>query len=470
MKMRRLILIVLLLVLLPCIAQAKIISVSASTQYALALDDNGTVWAWGDNSYGQLGIGTMGGTYGTPQKVLIDNVTQISARGFSSFALKNDGTVYAWGNGDNGRLGYGGTESQSSPVQVKNLTKVVEIAAGTEGCFALKNDGTVWAWGDNRRGEIGDGTTNGDGNTEVSQHFRFIPVQVQGLSDIKMLGEGGDAAIKNDGTVYLWGNYNLAYMNQSHINGFPGSELTPSVVKGLDGITQITSNSGNSIISVYDLCLKNDGAVWGWGDYYYGELGDGTISNGLFPDLKMSSVQTKITDVKQISSMDNHVIALKNDGTVWEWGRYIDRKGWNDNTGLPPTTTSGESMPILVNGLDNVIDVSAGYNFNIALKDDGSVWGWGRNDNNVLGNGKNNVEVSPILLFSSETQPTSTSTATENHTPSNASQGTITPTQTIVSSTPVPTSGFTFSNMAVIGCILLVIGLLSGFRLKKNNK
>jgi len=463
------VLLAIILVVAPCAVQAKIIAVSASTQ-VLALDDNGTVWAWGDNSYGQLGIGTMGGNYGTPQKVLIDNVTQISAGG-DSFALKSDGTVWAWGYGEDGRLGYGGVESQSMPVQVKNLTDVIVIAAGVENCFALKSDGTVWAWGDNRGGEVGDGTTNGDGTTGVSQHFRFTPMQIKGLTNIKTLSDGGGYAINNEDIIYAWGHETTVYSNGTIIyravGGLPGSDLrlTPSLLQKVDNIAQIT-NGGD-----YTLYVKSDGTVWGWGDTYYGELGDGTISSGNSLVFMTPSVQAKITGVKKLSSINGHIIASTNDGTVWVWGKYIDVKGTRDNSGQSPPINKGGPTPTLINGLDHVVDVSAGFDFNIALKDDGSVWGWGRNDNKALGNGKNNVEVSPILLFSGSPKATAAPTATSIATPTsdstlmNSLQATSAPTQN--QSTPVPTSGFSFNTMAIIGCSLVVAGLLLEFRWKK---
>ena len=85
--------------------------------------------------------------------------TAIAAGNSHTVALKQDGTVWAWGNNGSGRLGDGSTTSSRTPVQVADLENVVAIAAGNSHTVALKQDGTVWAWGDNRDGRLGDGTT-----------------------------------------------------------------------------------------------------------------------------------------------------------------------------------------------------------------------------------------------------------------------------------------------------------------------
>jgi len=453
------ILLSILLLVVPCAAQAKLVSVSAAT-HVLALNDNGTVWAWGDNRYGQLGIGTMGGTQDTPQKVLIDNVTAISAAMGQSLALKSDGTVWAWGYGDDGRLGYGGYESQPVPVQVKNLTNIIAIAARGQNGYALKSDGTVWAWGDNRDGTIGDGTYG-------VTNFKSTPVQVKGLTDIKALGEceRGTYAIKDDGTVYAWGQN--TYGGDDTVYGAlgdrsgPGVKPTPFLVEGVNNVAQIAGGTDNTVY------FKDDGTVWAWGNNNFGAIGDSTISSSWPPDVRMPSVQLKIIDVMDVSTMNSHSVALKSDGTVWFWGRYIDLKGHNDNSGLPPTENTGESAPIKVNSLDHVVDVCAGYASCIVVKDDGSVWGWGRNDEKELGNTKNDVEPYPVLIFQgpAEATPIPTVTpvinSTSNSILSNTSQATSV-SATSQADTPVSTPGFGFNTIALLGCLLINAGFLSG--------
>lgn len=431
------IILVSLFYIIPYSANAKIISVSANMQ-VLALDDNGTVWAWGDNEYGQLGIGLIGGDYGTPQMVHISNVEAISAGGASSFALKNDGTVWAWGYGDDGRLGYGGYKSQSTPVQVKNLTDIVAIAAGDQTCFALKNDGTVWAWGDNQAGQLGDGTLYGDGTNDYN--FISAPVQVIRLSNIKALGERGYFAIKDDGTVYEWGE----------LGDIPGSGIRaiPFQVKGVNDVKQITGEMNWDNTTVY---IKNDGTVWSW------------EAN----DISQPPVDLNLDNVIKVSRLGSHTIALKEDGTVWFWGAYIDRKGSMDNSGVEPTNKGGEPSPIKINSLDNVVDISSGTVYVVVLKKDGSIWGWGHNDNQVLGNGKNTVEVSPILLFSGIT-PSATPIVTfmPSAIPVNASQVPSFPAKDS-NGTVAQMSGFTFYTLASIGCVLLFIDLLSEYWCKR---
>lgn len=453
--------VIILLAILPCVGQAKIIAVSTSYSNVFALDDNGTVWAWGWNQYGQLGNGATGDIVIDPQRVLIDNVTSIATNGIDCFALKDDGTVWAWGLDGLGKLGDGGSGSQSTPVPVQGLTNVIAISAANEGGYALERDGTVWAWGDNRDGELGN-------STYASSEYVSIPVQVDGLSDIVALGEHGLYAIKSDGTVYAWGN-NTIYINPSNSSnifiGALGDLSGPGVrapfqVQGISNARQITSG-----ISGYTLYLKDDGTVWGWGMDYDGALGDGTdnkatlISNdaGVIWDDQVvtpPSVQTDISNVKQISTgednLDNSVV-VKNDGSVWEWGQYVEGSWGGSISGYP-------LLPVQVKGLSNVVQVSAGSGgFDIALKDDGSVWGWGQNSYGVLRKSDTkDVETSPILLFqvseyiatpTPSPNATSTPTPTPVSSPTSASLTNAT-VSTVASSMPQPSSSIVETHLS----------------------
>jgi len=135
-------------------------AISAGDLHSVALKNDGTVLAWGYNGYGQLGNGTTTDSYTpVPVSFLLSDVIAISAGGYRTVALKNDGTVWAWGKNYYGQLGDGTTIDSYTPVRVSGLTDVIAISAGESHTIALKNDRTIWAWGRNYYGQLGDGTT-----------------------------------------------------------------------------------------------------------------------------------------------------------------------------------------------------------------------------------------------------------------------------------------------------------------------
>jgi alpha-tubulin suppressor-like RCC1 family protein len=308
----------------------KVKAIAAGGYHAMALKDDGTVWIWGSNLNGQYGSGTIDSASGrnpaipsTPNKVPnLSNVKSISAGFMSSFAIKDDGTVWAWGDNTAGELGDGTTtirsNPRSSPVQVIGLTDIVAVSSGVRHTLALDSNGKVWAWGDNSAGELGDGTF-------VNKH---MPIQVP-IDDVKAVTAGQDVsmAIKNDGTVWAWGDNQFGELG----DGTNTSRSSPTLVKGLDNIIVVSTSGYTSMALKNDgslwaggmntelagtygtssddytynfstpvpvkvinnvkmfaysskdvLALKYDGTLWAWGDNQFGELGIGTFNDELF--------------------------------------------------------------------------------------------------------------------------------------------------------------------------------------------
>jgi alpha-tubulin suppressor-like RCC1 family protein len=159
----------------------NVIAIAGGRDHSLAIESNGTVWAWGWNQYGQVGNGTKGNTILSPVQVSgLTGVTMVSAGADHSMARKSDGTVWTWGQNNDGQLGDGTTTNRSTPVKVSTLSGVVDIGNGRLHSLAIESNGSVWAWGLNSAGQLGDGTKTNRAN----------PIKVPGLTDAFGLGGG----------------------------------------------------------------------------------------------------------------------------------------------------------------------------------------------------------------------------------------------------------------------------------------
>ncbi|HKR03709.1 MAG TPA: T9SS type A sorting domain-containing protein [Bacteroidia bacterium] len=217
---------------------AGITAIAGGGYHSLALQNDSTVWTWGNNSSGQLGNGTTGGSNNVPIQVTgLTGVIAIAGGGAHSLALKNDGTVWAWGFNSYGALGNGTNTDSNIPIQVSSLTGITVIAGGgvSSHSIALKNDGTVWAWGYNGSGELGNGTLN-DSN---------VPVQISSLTGITAIAGGGahSLVLKSDGTVWACGENSNGALG----NGTNTSSLIPVQVSSLTSITAIAGGFHHSL-------------------------------------------------------------------------------------------------------------------------------------------------------------------------------------------------------------------------------
>jgi alpha-tubulin suppressor-like RCC1 family protein len=168
---------------------------------SLASKTDGTLWAWGSNTLGRLGlpISTSGAT-SSPTQVGTDTTWTgaLTSSDRASFAIKTDGTLWSWGNAGLGQLGQGNRVYRSSPVQVGTGTDWNNVVIGNQSMIASKTNGTLWAWGANNQGQLGRNNT-----VYVSS-----PVQVGGNTNWSQLAVAYSnmAAIKTDGTIWIWGN------------------------------------------------------------------------------------------------------------------------------------------------------------------------------------------------------------------------------------------------------------------------
>jgi alpha-tubulin suppressor-like RCC1 family protein len=135
--------------------------VNAASNHTIAIKTDGTLWSWGYSDFGQLGLGNIT-NYSSPKQVGTLTNWSAVAQGAPncSLSIKTDGTLWAWGRNLNGKLGLGNTTNYSSPKQVGALTTWATVASGGKANFfgfssAIKTDGTLWSWGNNGQGQLG---------------------------------------------------------------------------------------------------------------------------------------------------------------------------------------------------------------------------------------------------------------------------------------------------------------------------
>src|ERR1035437_5111623 len=241
-------------------------TLGAGASHSLSICTDSTVRAWGFDGYGAFGYGSGGGNQTAPVAAMgLTGVVSIKGGSSNTIALKSDGTVWATGHNSRGELGVGDVIDRGVPVQMIGMTGITAITSGGETSFALKNNGTVWGCGINADGEIGNGTQSTTGCMCIN-----TPVQVTGLTGIIAIAAGSDfsIALKNDGTVWGWG-----FNQDGEIGtGTLISSLVP-VQTSITGVVAIACGAGHC------LAIRNDGTVWAWGQNNYGQMGNGTVTS-----------------------------------------------------------------------------------------------------------------------------------------------------------------------------------------------
>jgi alpha-tubulin suppressor-like RCC1 family protein len=239
-------------------------TISAGAFSAYAIDVGGNVWAWGDNSFGQLGLGQRVVDVLVPRRVVrLTQVTEVVAGTSDAYALLRNGTVWAWGDNSLGELGGGCARPCAGsfvPVRVRGLTKIVQISAGGDSGYALQNDGSVWAWGDDGFGELGNGVRRLD---------ESAPGKVIGLRDVVAITAGASTgyALSRDGSVRAWGRGDFGQLGDDR----SADSSVPVLVERITHVVQVVGGGESAF------ALERNGSVWGWGADGFGQLGAGPL-------------------------------------------------------------------------------------------------------------------------------------------------------------------------------------------------
>ena len=332
----------------------KLVALSFNQNYSLAIDENGDVYSWGYNRYGELGRGEtleVCGSYSCGLNIekvsTLSNIILIEAGYSHVLALDANNTLWAWGTNKDGELGTGDVnDTVSEPVKVvfdsNESINIVQISAGSDFSCVLDDKGQVWAWGKNNYGQVGQGQVEEeDGSLTALTDDQLSPLKVTMPEGVKIVsiatGKGHVLALGEDGKVYGWG------LNASSQIGYYGYQFKDTDLAWeryiYAPVTVVDSDDeiNNAIVDVYangnsSYITRKDTKIYPWGQY--GDTtaeGDHEYNNLDFPEDKLPA----ITEVKDVSSGALHLVAVREDDTVFTW-----RWSYEGSLGGGESTTS----------------------------------------------------------------------------------------------------------------------------------
>ena len=319
----------------------------------LAIKTNGTLWGWGRNPFGELGLGHKNEVYTAQQVAAGSTWSAISSDGAGHvLGIKPNGTLWGWGSNQHGQLGTGNFTDRLVPTQAGTVTTWKSVAAGGDRSYAIRTDGTLWAWGENSNAGLGIGTT---GN-------KSTPTKI-GTSTWLMVAAAYSTAvaIRSDGKLFTWGAGTFGALGQGAT--VTGIVSTPRQV-GTDNWKYVAAGSS----SIY--AIRADGALFAWGLNTSGELGDNSKINSFVP-IYVGNLLTP-SSWKSVHGGSQYALAIAADNTLWAWGSNLSaRLGIGDASGIGSPSTAVTYLTPMKVGTKNTwqkIAAGSGYSFGILAR------------------------------------------------------------------------------------------------------
>ena len=359
-----------------------VVQTAAGEDFSLALDADGTLWAWGSNEFGQLGLSDgLSRTIPTavPMPSGVSSWEFIVAGYNHAFAIDQSGAMWAWGAGASGRLGLGtGYDDHSEPVLVTGAyigsapvqwsTAPGSISAGKNHTLAIATNGSLWAWGDGAEGKLGLGNlASHDMPQRVGNGYDWVSVAA-GLNH--SAGVRLQGAPETGGTLWTWGGNALGQHGEGNYG--IGHNSTPRQVSaGANNWTSLAAGANHTI------ALRADGSLYAWGANGSGQLGTGSIVESINAPTRINLAGVSWESIR---ARGNHSYALDTEGNFWVWGS-------NEFGELGPELGAITSpRQLATDGID-WRSLSAGLYHSLAIDENGNLWSWGSNAAGQLGKG-----------------------------------------------------------------------------------
>lgn len=430
-------------------------NISAGANFAIAQAVDNTLWAWGTDNYGVLGLGLYTGGFKSSPVQIASTYTDMGSsitdiRSGQSFVVALGGyDLFAWGyaatNGPYGMSTWQRYRATSANYQLNDIinnsfpSKVgafsfTAIAVSNNNTYAITSDGAAWA--------AGEGTGLGTNTTLATPYYRTVynasmtpgSTSTTSWSQISF-GNSHTAAIGADGSLWTWGASTSGELGNSSV-----SRSSPVQVRSrgrFESWSMVTASVA------FTAGIQTDGSLWVWGANNLGQLGDGTTVN------KSSPVQIGTSSWAVVTAGANSILAIKVDGTLWGWGTVVSGEStyWGDGTTAPRSspvqigtatwttinkapfdqattagirtdgtlwtwgfnadgrlgdnTTANKSSMVQIGSDTNWVKVSTGTGHNAAIKTDSTLWTWGFGFGGQLGDGTNVTKSSPVQVSGS---------------------------------------------------------------------
>lgn len=351
-----------------------------NTSYGIRSD--GTLWGWGSNGVGQLCKGTATHAYSSPVQIAGSWAQVVGGTLDFALGIQTGGTLWSWGYNATGQLGHNNVTNKSSPIQIGSALWT-QVTAGNGFVAGIQSNGTLWSWGNNSSGQLGNG-----GYTNTSS-----PIQVAGSWTQVSAGYNSIIGMHTDGTVWGWGD-NATFELGMGQGGFPSGNTStyPSPIQLAGSWNQISCSgaSGSSVANGYGMGLKIDGTLWGWGDNSWGQLGQPLSSCANYSPIQIAGSWSQVSAGGY--TWQGFVLASKVGGSLWAWGSNTIGQLGNGN--LVSTTS-----PVLIDS-GSWTQFSASTGHWLAIRGDGTLWGSGDNSGGELGQGTSGVSYSSPVQVS----------------------------------------------------------------------